>query len=601
MLDVVRKLLSFLDRRARVQLVLLVFPLLLSAALEMASIGMILPLVQVAMGAGESKALIWLSRFTAGIDKDHLVLVVALAFAAFFVVKNAAILATIYAVTRFTHRKMALFLQRMFDLYLHRPYTFHLQRNSAEVIRNLSSSVGSAFDGLRLGINLILDAALAGAAFLLLLLVEPKITIGIAVVLIGAGAGLYLAVGTLLQRWGARVHHLESKMIQSINQGLGAIKDIKILNCQSFMNAIFREQTDTFSLNLTRSVVANQSPRLFVEVLIVAGFLVVVLVLMETRQSTEDVLATLGLFGMAALRLMPSMNRIISGAAEIKHRTALVDSLYDDYHAGLANKEILAADAGPGILPFEKEIRLEGVAFSYPAADAAAIKDISLTIPKGCSIGLVGPSGAGKSTLADILMGLLCPTEGRLLVDGTDAFTALPAWQRNIGFVPQHIYFMDDTLRRNIAFGIADSKIDETQLARAIRMAHLDKFVDELPQGLDTPISEHGVRLSGGQRQRVGIARALYRDPAVLVFDEATSALDSETEHEIARAINGLAGKKTIVIIAHRMSTVRNSEKVLFLQDGRLSAVGTFDELSAANEDFRRLVQLGGLSAEAAG
>ncbi len=597
MIDVSRKILALLDGRSRIQLFFLLVPMLITAVLEMASIGMILPLVQVFTKGEDSKALAWLPDLTRNIPSDELLLLAASVFAAFFVVKNIAILLTVYGVTRFTYRKMAEFMQQMFGLYLHRPYTFYLQRNSAEIMRNLNGGIARTFDGLRLSITIILEVILAAAACLLLLIIEPKITLIIAVTLLVIGFTIYRVLGPFLRRFGERAHIAEAKMIKSINQGFGAIKDIKVLNCYPYITQIYTNQTNDFTLNQTRSSIANQSPRFLVETFMVLGFLGVVLALASTHDSTENALSTLGLFGMAALRLMPSMNRILGGAATLRQHSTSVESLYNDFQEGLKDYNATSENHSGNII-FEHEIRLEDISFQYPNSDIPALYAINITIPKGQSFGLVGPSGSGKSTAVDIILGLLQPTTGKHLVDGRDVFENLPAWQHHIGYVPQNIYLLDDTLRRNIAFGIDDSDVSDELISRAVNLARLDDILKELPDGLDTPLGELGTRLSGGQRQRVGIARALYRDPDILVFDEATSALDYETENEITDAIESLSGQKTIIIIAHRLSTVRNCDCLVFMKEGQIAATGSFDKLSETNEDFQRLIQLGELGAD---
>lgn len=594
MLGVTRKLLAFLDSRSRKQFYLLFAPMLATAILEMASIGMILPLSLTIFEGGENKYIALLPFLPSAAEPQKLLLYMVGAFMIFFIVKNAAIMTMLYVITRFTLTKTAHFQQRMFDLYLKRPYSFHLQRNTSEIIRDLSGSINAAFDGLRLILNLLMDVSLAVAASLLLLIVEPKLTLGIGLSLLIMGTAFYRFLAPLLQMWGEKAFILEASIIQSINQGFGAIKDVKVLNCHAYLNKTFTNKTNNLATLFTRSIIANQSPRLVVETIIIIGFLVVVMVLLELRGSVGDVISVLGLFGMAALRLMPSMNRILNSMTEIKQRTAMVDSLFKDYQDGLASVKDLKGAKANGALPFNKGIHFKGVSYSYYADsnEKPALKNIDLHIAKEETLGVVGPSGAGKTTLVDILMGLLTPSEGVMLIDGVDAFTDICAWQRHLGYVPQHIYLMDDTLKRNIAFGVEDELIDDDRIDALLRMAHLDKVAANLPNGVETMLGEQGVRLSGGQQQRIGIARALYRDPGVLVFDEATSSLDSETELGITQTIEKLAGEKTMIIIAHRLSTVRTCDRLVFIKDGEISDVGSFNELQKRNQDFARMAQL---------
>jgi ATP-binding cassette, subfamily B, bacterial PglK len=596
MISTARKLISFLEDKSRVQLYFLLFPMVLVAALEMLSIGMIIPFIQVIMSDGDSNSLSWLPTQLKNLPSDDILMLTASAFAIFFVVKNTFILVMIFIVTRFSQRALAQFMQKLFGLYLKRDYTFFLQRNSSEVVRNLSHSASSAFDGLRLGLNMAMDALLTFAACLLLLIVAPKVTVLAGLTLLVLGVGIYKVLGPLLVGWGKQAFMYEAKVIQSINQAFGSIKDIKVLNCQESISQPYRQQTDHLANYATRSITANQSPRLFIETTMVIGFLIVIFALLEMHGSVNDVISTIGVFGMAALRLMPSMNRIVSGTTEFRHRTALVESLYQDLQDGIVETEKQKANFVDDPISFNHEVKLDEIKFNYPGTNGLALDSINFSINKGASIGLVGESGSGKTTLADIFLGLLTPQSGKLLVDGQNAFTSLQAWQRHLGYVPQSIYILDDTLRNNIAFGILPDDIDDASVMDAIKLAQFESVLKDLPQGLDTRLGEQGARLSGGQRQRVGIARALYRKPNILVFDEATSSLDSETELDVTKAIEALSGTKTLIIIAHRLSTVRKCDQIVFMSDGQVSSIGTFDELQNENPEFRRLVELSELN-----
>ena len=592
MFTVIRQLLAFLDHRSRRQFFLLSVPMLGIAFLEMVSIGMIVPVVQVVTNGNQAKILSFLPNALAAMETVDLILLAGGVFAAFFVLKNLVILAMIYLITFFTQRKLAQFSQRMFDLYLRRNYTFHLEKNSAEVIRNLSNSAGACFDGLRLFLTIVMDIFLTAAALILLLLVEPIITMVIGVILGLAAHVLYRVLSPLLNHWGAQVYSFEAKVIKSVSQGLGAIKDIKVLNCQPNIIHTFTGQTNSLAKYTARSITANQSPRLFIETLVVLTSVAVVLVLFQLNESIDQVVALVGLFGMAALRLMPSLNRILSSATEIRHRTAMVDSLHLDLTEGIREAEKKRQlDAGSP-MPFTSEIKLENISYKYPESQAQVLNGVTLKVNKGMAVGLVGESGSGKTTTADIILGLLEPGAGRLSVDNEDAFENIRRWQSHLGYVPQSIYLLDDTLRRNIAFGVLDDRINDEALARSISMAQLNSVISELPDGVETVIGEQGVRLSGGQRQRVGIARALYRDPDVLVLDEATSSLDSQTEWEVSNAIDALAGQKTLIIIAHRLSTVAKCDQLVFLKEGRVVDVGSLNELNERCPEFERLVDL---------
>lgn len=592
MIDIAQKLWTFLDKPSRVRLILYLFPMLISAALEMASIGMILPLVQVFTHDGNQSDISWLNALPFNVPAEDLLLYMVAAFAGFFILKNIAIFSTVYFVTRFTYGLMAGLMQRLFELYLYRPYAFHLQRNSAEIIRNLNSGVSSSFDALRLGVTVVLETCLAAAAFLLLIFIEPAITLILTFSLLTVGFLIDKTLTPYLRQWGSQSHIAEAKIIQAITESTSAIKDIKIFNCYPYVQRIYSKETDSYAHSLTNASIANQSPRFLIEIFIIIGILALILVLNVADTPKADAISIIGLFGMASLRLMPSLNRIVSGIATLRRYGAAIDAIYEDLQDGQKCTQVLR---GTSLQPisFEKEIRIENINFLYPNVDGLTLKNIDFVIPRGSAVGLVGSSGAGKSTLTDVIMGLFAPTSGHILVDDVDVTLNGTDWQQHIGYVPQQIYLNDDSIRQNIAFGVDASEIDDARVKWIINAVQLDDLVDALPDHIDTVIGENGVRLSGGQRQRIGIARALYRDPSLLVLDEATSALDTETEKEIAGAIEKLAQTKTLIIVAHRLSTIRFCDKIIFLKSGEIIGQGSFDELFQTNPDFQRFVESG--------
>ena len=602
MIEIYKKLFSFLDEKAKRGFFYFVPLLLLVSLLEIVSIGSIIPLLSVAFDdtGAWAERMPWMPDFPKDMDKQTLLYVFSFIFLGLFIFKNIFILVITYSINRFTLNNKARFQQFMFRLYAHRVYSFHLSRNTAELIRDLSNGIGTAFEGLRLTMVLLMDILLAAAACLVLLVFEPKASLIISFALVVFGFIIFKFLAPKLQRWGAEAYEIEARVIQAINQIFGAIKEINVLNNHNFFFRGFTKETNASARAITLSVTANQTPRLFIEVFVVAGFLFSFALLFELRGTFDGIFITVGLFGMAALRLMPSINRILGGMTEIRQRTALVNSVFADFQDGLEDLNAAEAESDSLAMTFNKAIVFKDIYYNYETGteDTPVLSSVDFTISKGQSIGIVGPSGAGKTTLVDIFLGLLRPIHGEILIDGINALSNPHGWQKRLGYVPQQIYLIDDTVRRNIAFGIDDAEIDEDRLKTVIRLAHLKTVVADLPQGLDTVLGEQGVRLSGGQRQRIGIARALYRDPDVIVFDEATSALDSEAEHEISKAIQGLAQDKTLIIIAHRLSTVRLCDILIFLKRGRVADMGTFQDLMDRNADFQRMVQLNDLGSE---
>jgi len=595
MLETIRKLTAFLDPRSRIQVGLLFFPMLAIALLEMVSIGLILPVIQVLFlketGGAWTEALL---KVLPELPTDQAAVWLTGVFAAFFIIKNLLLLAQIYIINKVIYAKAAEFSERMYAIYLLRPLTFHFGRNSAEAIRDLIGGIGLTFGAMRLALLLVLDLLLMLAASVVLVAIEPIITLCVLITLGALGFAFHYLAAPMFRYWGERDMAIEGDLIRWIKQSHSSIRELKLLHAFDYMRGEYGKQVMTRAVFQSRAGTSIQIPRTLVESVVVVGFLMLVLLLISLGRTPDEIFSMMAIYGMAALRLMPSMNRILTSAAELRGRTAFVDRHYADLMEAAAEHVLETPSDSGQPLAFNRDIRLEGTTYTYPDAEHHALNGITTTIKRGQSVGFVGPSGGGKSTLIDILLGLLRPQSGRLLIDGVDAFANLAAWQRRIGYVPQEISLIDDTFRRNIAFAMDDKDIDEARLAEVVRLARLEAVVEELPQGLSTVLGEGGTRLSGGQRQRVAIARALYRDPDVLVFDEATSALDSETEHEISLAIETLSGKRTVLIITHRLNTVRNCDMLVFLKDGRIAGTGTFDELIATNAEFRRLAEASG-------
>jgi ATP-binding cassette, subfamily B, bacterial PglK len=462
------------------------------------------------------------------------------------------------------------FSLRLFTGYLRQPYTFHLQRNSAELIRNVVSQVGQTTAALR-SYTLIITESLVGLGILgLMLVVEPVSTLLVTSVLSLTSWGFYRFTRERIKRWGEEIQGHELGRLQYLREGLGAAKDVKLLGREK--NFIDQYQV----CNIGSEVIGRSRttldalPRFWLELLGVTGIATTVLLMIAQNKPMESLLPALGLFAAAAFRLMPSANRLLNAIQNVRFISAAFNNLYKEFCLLEEFKPL--KEYSP--LPLTKVLALEGIDFRYPFTEALALKEISLSIRHGESVGFIGSTGAGKSTLVDIILGLLSPVSGAVKVDGVDIQTSLRGWQDNIGYVPQSIFLTDDTIRRNIAFGLSADEIDEVAVWSSLRNAQLEQFVNDLPEGLDTLIGECGVRLSGGQRQRIGIARALYHDPSVLVLDEATSSLDTATENAFMESASTLKGDKTLIIIAHRLSTVEHCDYLYRIKGGRMMEEG---------------------------
>ena len=568
-----KKLWSMLDADERLSAGVLLGLMLIGMLLETLGVGLVIPalalMTQADLPAKYPALAPWLAAL-GNPSNERLVVGGMLTLTAVYAVKTVFLGFLALWQARFVYNLQARLSTRLFSSYLHQPYTFHLQRNSAQLIRNTTNLVGEVTGVVEQGLMLVTELLVLFGIALLLLLVEPLGALVVVSTLGLAGWTFHRVTRARVLRWGGARQRHEGLRIQHIQQGLGGAKEMKVLGRETQF-VIEYEQHNTGSARIGQlQSTLKALPRLWLELLAVTGLAGLVVVMIAQGKPLEALLPILGLFAAAAFRFMPSVNRVLLAVQTMRFFLPGIDNFYAelsllDPARGLHRRQSLA---------FGDALSLEHVTFQYPAAESHALVDVSLSIRCGDSVGFIGGSGAGKSTLVDIILGLLTPTAGTVKVDGVDIQGRLRDWQDQVGYVPQSIYLTDDSLRRNIAFGLPPEEIDEESVLRAVRASQLDKFIGQLPLGLDTIVGERGIRLSGGQRQRIGIARALYHDPAVLVLDEATSSLDSETERGVMEAVRALHGEKTILIVAHRLSTVEHCDRLYRFEGGRLVQEG---------------------------
>ncbi len=556
--------------------------------LETLSVGLVIPalafMTQADIPAHFPKLARWLARF-GPLTREQLVVFGLLALVLIYIIKGVFLAFLAWRKLRFVFGLQAEMSRRLFSGYMRQPYAFHLQRNSAELIRNALGEVHFLTQhGLIEALRFIAETLVIVGILALLLYIEP-FGAAVAIATLGIfGGGFYFLTRQRMLRWGEARQEHERMRLQHLQEGLGGVKDVRLLGREDEFIARYGRHADGYARIGQLQNTLQELPRLMLEVLAVGALAALVIAMVAQGKPLEALLPTIGLFAAAAFRVMPSANRIMNSVQIMRHAMPVVRTLARELDA----LEPRVAPRGAQELKFARELRVDDVSFQYPGSEGAALQNVSLTIRAGESVGFVGGSGSGKSTLIDLMLGLLVPQTGTVRIDGIDMLENLRAWQDKIGYVRQHIFLTDDTLRRNIAFGLPDAAIDVVALQRALRASQLEEFVASLPAGLDTMVGERGVRLSGGQLQRIGIARALYHDPPVLVLDEATSALDMATEREVMSSVRALHGVKTVLIVAHRLTTVADCDYLYRLEGGRIVQTGAPGTMIARDNDLHR-------------
>jgi ATP-binding cassette, subfamily B, bacterial PglK len=596
MLETVKKILQLLSRRERRNFYIVTGLTLVTGLLEMVGVALILPFLAVITDPEviHSNAVLSEIYTTLNFTSDRSFLIfLGLAVLGFILFSLLVRLASIFAIARFSNMRAYSLSSQLVSNYLHQPYAWFLNRNSADLGTLILSLVDQAVqNGLIPVMRIFAYAAVVLALLFLLLLIEPMVAILAAAVFGGSYIVIFLIARRTLSRLGRIILEADHARYKITHESMTGIKDVKVRGLETVFLQQFRDPSRRMAAARSLALVIAEMPRYLLEAIAIGGTVVFILFLLTWQGATlVEILPTLGVFALAGVRMLPALQGLYREFGTLKVTQPTIDEL----HADMMGTRHIAlprlASAEENNLPLRNQLELDSVSYLYPTAERPALIDLSLRIEARRTIGIVGGTGAGKTTLIDLILGLLPPQRGEIRVDGV-AITGenLRAWQRNIGYVPQQIFLTDDTVAANIAFGIPNEEIDMAAVERAARVAELHNFImTELPLGYRTTVGEQGVRLSGGQRQRIGIARALYHDPDVLILDEATSALDNLTERAVMDAVHNLGNAKTIVMIAHRLTTVRDCDEILMMEAGKVVGAGTYDELLGANQKFRAL------------
>ena len=568
-----RLLWDVLTRRERRSLIGIFLLILVGTVLETFSVGLLIPALSVLTKDDSGFNLPYLT-LKSSLSKTELIQLAAAAIFVVYLSKNIFLGVSTWIQRGFLTKISARLSARMLEIYMRQPYEYHLRQNSSVLIRNTQDASMVVAGGIEPSLTVLSDGLIAISLFVVLVVVEPLGTLSAIAIFLSATYLFQRFTNSRLQRWGKQRQQQKGQIIQTIQQSLGAVKDVQVLGREQMFIDVHREQQIVDTDLLRRINMTQALPRLWLEIIAMGSMASLVVIMLWVGNEVDAIVPVVGLFALSAFRVLPSVNKIVNGLQTLKVTRSTIETIHQDLGLEVSQSMIFKD------IQFEFSLlSTSNLNFRYEMTDEDVLKDVNISVQRGEAVGFVGQSGSGKSTLIDILLGLLDPKTGSVSINSRSIGEVKRQWQHIVGYIPQTIFLMDDSLRRNIAIGIADSEIDEVAIQDALKSAQLEDFVASLPEGLDTVVGERGVRLSGGQRQRIGIARALYHRPSVLVLDEATSSLDTETEKGVMQAVQALQGDKTVIIVAHRLSTVEYCDRLYRLDAGRIVDEGTFDEV----------------------
>lgn len=571
MKDIIKSVFKVFDRKQKRKLIYVAFMILINSAVGLLGVGVLLPFIQAVTNPEElleNEYVLYFYELFSFSDAGELIVPLAVLIMIVYVAKNGFIIYMNNLLYRFAYYGKQEMQDRMMKYYIGQDYTFFLNHNSAELMRDINTDPEMFYAAVQNMLQLASEVCVSGVMIVFLVIKDPLITFFVALAMAFMVFLFMKKLRRILAGFGDDRRYYSAKILQCMQQAFGGIKEIKIANREAYFQNDFVKYNGKYTYVIKQNSFLSSVPKPIMEALCIVGLMTAIIVRVSmTATDSTQLLGTLAVFAAAAFYLLPSANKMSEYLASIIHNGVVIHKIGDQY-AAIRDMELADTEKEEyETVSLEREITVEHLTFTYPDTEEPVLSDINVTIPKNASVAFIGPSGAGKTTMVDLILGVLKPQEGRVAVDGTDIAKSYRGWHDKIGYIPQTIYMLDDTIRNNIAFGQTEH-IDDEAVWDALRQAQLDEFVKSLDEGLDTMIGEAGVRISGGQRQRIGIARALYRKPEVLVLDEATSALDTETEKAVMEAIDSLQGRMTMLIIAHRLSTIKNCDVVYQVEHG---------------------------------
>lgn len=577
MLSIFKKLMHILNKDQKRKVAGIGIVIFIGALLEMLGVGLIMPVVE---GVIDPEALLdksyirFLEKFVHFETPNQWLLFIIGVIIVVYFLKNAYLLFQTYVQSRFVNKNQSDTVSYMLEEYLNRPYEFYLNADYATLFRTIDGDVPKVFTVLMEFILLFTELMVSAVLGLYLLFTNPGMTIMVMVIMVGLTVLIIKVLKPTLNRLGYTSLTLQAQLGKWRLQSVYGIKDVKILNKEHYFASSFAKYSEKNAKVSTRYTVLNTMPRLFVETFSICAILGYLAICIAVSADLTALVPQIGAFAVAAMRLMPSVTRINTHMNNIAFYEPNVNYVYENvdftsYRLHGKYQKLEKKEAAP--IKLEKEICMKDVTYLYPESDKIILENAQMVVPVGKAVGIMGPSGAGKSTAVDVLLGLLKVRSGHIYCDGRDIFENYESWLSHIGYIPQNIYLTDNSIRENIAFGVAPDQIDDERVWQVLEEAQMKEFIMEQPEKLEMTVGERGTRLSGGQRQRIGIARALYHNPEILVFDEATSALDTDTETAIMEAIERFHGRKTLIIIAHRLRTIENCDIIYKVEKGKIT------------------------------